>query len=58
MACEGCYNLHEKAGVPLAKVDHFRELLQENAYSITDRRGICDLILNLSIVGAIFEHNR
>ena len=33
-----------KAGVPLAKVDHFRELLEENAYSLTDRRGICDLI--------------
>ena len=39
-----------KAGVPLAKVDHFRELLEENAYSLTDRRGICDLILN--------EHSR
>ena len=25
-----------KAGVPLAKVDHFRELLEENAYSLTD----------------------
>ena len=39
-----------KAGVPLAKVDHFRELLEENAYSLTDRRGICDLILD--------EHSR
>ena len=39
-----------KAGVPLAKVNHFRELLEENAYSLTDRRGICDLILN--------EHSR
>ena len=33
-----------RAGVPLAKIDHFRELLEENAYSLTDRRGICDLI--------------
>ena len=39
-----------KAGVPLAKVDHFRELLEENAHSLTDRRGICDLILD--------EHSR
>ena len=46
MACEGCYNLHESWPVPIVKVDHFRELLEENAYSLTDRRGICDLILD------------
>ena len=33
-----------KAGVPLAKIDHFRELLEECAYRLSDRRGMYDLI--------------
>ena len=33
-----------KAGVPLAKIEHFRELLETNAYRLCDRRGMCDLI--------------
>ena len=30
--------------MPLAKIDHFKDLLEEHAYSLTDRRGMCDLI--------------
>jgi hypothetical protein len=33
-----------KAGVPLGKVDKFRGLLEEHAYSLSDRRGMSDLI--------------
>ena len=33
-----------KAGVPLAKLDHFRNILEEHAYRLSDRRGISDLI--------------
>ena len=33
-----------KAGVPLAKIDHFRELLEERTYRLSDRRGMYDLI--------------
>ena len=33
-----------RAGVPLAKIDHFKDLLEHHAYSLTDRRGVCDLI--------------
>ena len=33
-----------RAGVPLAKVDHFRELLEERGYRLSNRRGMCDLI--------------
>ena len=33
-----------KAGVPLGKVELFRHLLEENAYSLSDRRGMSDLI--------------
>ena len=33
-----------RAGVPLAKIDQFRDLLEEHAYSLSDRRGMCDLI--------------
>ena len=33
-----------RAGVPLAKINHFKELLEEHAYRLTDRRGMCDLI--------------
>ena len=33
-----------KAGVPLAEIDHFRELLEEHAYRLSDRRGMYDLI--------------
>lgn len=33
-----------KAGVPLAKLDHFRDILEENAYRLSDRRGMSDLI--------------
>ena len=33
-----------KAGIPLTKIDRLRELLEEHAYSLTDRRGMCDLI--------------
>ena len=32
------------AGVPLAKLDHFRDLLEEHAYILSHRRGMCDLI--------------
>lgn len=33
-----------KAGIPLAKLDHFRDILEENAYRLSDRRGMSDLI--------------
>ena len=33
-----------KAGVPLAKLDHFRDIFEENAYRLSDRRGMSDLI--------------
>ena len=33
-----------KAGIPLAKIDLLRELLEEHAYSLSDRRGMSDLI--------------
>ena len=33
-----------KAGVPLAKLDHFRDILEEHAYRLCDRRGMSDLI--------------
>ena len=33
-----------KAGVPLGKVEMFRNLLEEHAYSLSDRRGMSDLI--------------
>ena len=33
-----------RVGVPLAKIDHLKNLLEEHAYSLTDRRGMCDLI--------------
>ena len=33
-----------KAGVPLGKIELFRNLLEENAYSLSDRRGMSDLI--------------
>ena len=33
-----------RAVVPLAKVEHFRELLEENSFRLTDRRHMSDLI--------------
>ncbi len=33
-----------RAGVPLAKIEVFRDLLEENAYRLSDRRGMSDLI--------------
>ena len=33
-----------KAGVLLAKIEQFRELLEQNAYRLTDRRGMSDII--------------
>lgn len=33
-----------KAGVPLSKIDSFRELLEENAYRLTDRRNMHDYV--------------
>ena len=33
-----------KAGVPLAKIDHFCDILEEHAYRLSDRRGMSDLI--------------
>ena len=33
-----------KAGIPLAKIDLLRELLEEHAYSLSDRCGMTDLI--------------
>ena len=33
-----------KAGVPLRKYKHFRELLEENALHLTDRRRMSDLV--------------
>ena len=33
-----------KAGIPLAKTDLLRELLEEHAFSLSDRRGMSDLI--------------
>jgi len=33
-----------RAGVPLAKIDLFRDLLEEHAYSLSDRCGMCDMI--------------
>ena len=33
-----------RAGVPLAKINHFKQLLEEHAYSLTGQRGMCDLI--------------
>ncbi len=34
-----------RAGVPLNKIDHFRELLEETGYRLSDRRYMLDLIL-------------
>ena len=33
-----------KASISLAKLDHFRDILDEHAYWISDRRGMSDLI--------------
>ena len=33
-----------RAGVPLTKIDQFRDLLEEHAYSLCDRCGISDLV--------------
>jgi len=33
-----------QAGVPLSKVEHFRELLEETGFRLTDRRYLFDLI--------------
>ena len=33
-----------RAGVPLAKIDLFRGLLEERGYRLSDRRGMYDLI--------------
>jgi len=33
-----------RAGVPLANIDLFRDLLEEHAYSLSDRCGMCDMI--------------
>ena len=33
-----------KAGVPLSKIESFRELLEENAYRLTDRRNMHDYV--------------
>ena len=33
-----------KAGVPLSKIEHFRGLLEENAYRLSDRHGMSDLV--------------
>ena len=33
-----------QAGVPLNKIRHFRELLEENGYRLTDKRHLFDLI--------------
>lgn len=33
-----------KAGVPLNKLDHFREVIEEHAYKLADGRGMCNLI--------------
>ncbi len=33
-----------KAGVPFTKLDHFRDILEENAYRLSDRRGMSNLI--------------
>ena len=33
-----------KAGVPLSKIESFRELLKENAYRLTDRRNMHDYV--------------
>ena len=30
--------------MPLAKIDHFRDILEEHAYRLSDRRGMSDLI--------------
>ena len=34
-----------RAGVPLSKLEHFRELFEESAYRLTDRRHVFDLVL-------------
>lgn len=33
-----------QAGVPLAKIDHFRDLLEENGYRLSDRRHMLDFV--------------
>lgn len=33
-----------KASIPLGQMEHFRELLEENAYCLTDRRHMCDYV--------------
>ena len=33
-----------RAAVPLSKIEHFRELFEESAYRLTDRRHIFDLV--------------
>ena len=33
-----------RAGLPLSKLDSFRDILQENAYRLTDRRHMFDLV--------------
>ena len=33
-----------KAGIPLNKIEHFRSILEETAFRLTDRRHLADLI--------------
>ena len=33
-----------RAGIPLSKLHHFREVLEEHAYKLADNRGMHDLI--------------
>lgn len=33
-----------RAGVPISKLEHFRDILEENALSLTERRHMTDLI--------------
>ena len=33
-----------REAVPIANVDAFRDLLEENSFRLTDRRHMCDLI--------------
>ena len=33
-----------RAGIPLSKLDSFRDILEENAYRLTDRRHMFDLV--------------
>ena len=42
-----------KAGVPLSKMDSFRDLLEENAFRLTDRRNMQDYVPFILLLSSV-----